>query len=1375
MEIMFQVFNLCKLKNLRQSKYTLYFLLSATLLFIGVFNMYAQKKDSTVSKFKTEFISLDNDLSEKAIKYVKRGDFIYSMGPLKYERALEEYFKALELSPDNSLLNFKVGFCYLNINQFKSRSILYLEKALSVTGKKVDPKLRYYLGKAYQVNHNPERAIEEYKKYILEVKKELKPETKGAPLEIIELSRLQEKDIGEAYKKIDECKNLLKFYKTPVKVKLFNLGDSVNSPYAEYDPFISLDEADLYFTTRRPTTKGGGRAEKDGEFYEDIYVVHKKNGNWGKARPMRGINKKTNDAITGLSFDGTKMFIYRDVNGGDIYLSELKGSWSKLSNIKEINSEFHESSACISVDGKTLYFVSDRPGGEGGRDIYMSELDAEGKWKKPVNLGPDINTSFDEDRIYVHPYTKALFFSSKGHNSLGGYDIFVCNYENGAWVKPKNLGYPINDVDDDFSFVVTDDMKHGYYSSFKENGKGDKDIYFIDFENTEGDSTLKSLNVDFKKIAYDDSVNASIVALNQKISRDPLAYINAKQLHIFDSLAMRNGRISEKAIRKTNFGELPLTLSDIKTLDSIARTDHRITAGVIDKVVNSNKDLAAINLNRKQLNLLDSIAKSNRKITAEMLLRADFRGKQISADQLSILDSIARINGAITAKAIGQTNFANLNKDILLNETVSENAVHKIIEPGISMQQLYILDSIAKTNGKITTAALSKTKFFNLNQPALINSSPAKNTKTPKTLTSQQFSILDSLAKANGSITAEALSKTNFVVPDKSDTVSGLTSQNNKFEITESALTGEQLHILDSLAKTNRSITATILDQTNFSTIEPAALPSDVIVVEEKKFDLTEGMLTNQQFRKLDSLTKVKETLSLTAVNKSEAVSYQNISRNNASIVANNTNHATEMLSERQLAILDSLAKTNKQITISDLSKTNFVSDAKNLPDREKELSIKKKISSIGLTNQQLRILDSLAKADESITLYALHKANFTAKDPRASHRDILIQQTNFVADETAFTDQQLHILDSLAKVNRTISIAELNKTKFANPDQKNNTGTITEKKNTAFITTLNSKQLRVLDSIAKANGSITANSIKKSDFSSVANNTSSEFNTSSTNDHLIAGTDLSAHQIMILDSLAKANRKITASLLSQTTFGVIIEYKNGSILTSSVAYTSGTMIISEKQMRILDSLAGTNKGITASMLVKAQFKESKQNATVNTITTSHTFINDSLKKIAPTYTTTNSNDADNTQHINSQDKILAENNKEIQHANPTELPTFGNILFEFNKHELSKESHPQLDQLIAYLRQNNTHKVRITGYTDSKGSDTYNLALSKKRAMAVSIYLTGKGINKNRIRLDYKGESHPVAPNENPDKSDNAVGRNLNRRVETKVILEIK
>lgn len=1383
---------------------------------IAGYTLFAQKKDTVASKFKTEFISLDNDLSESAAKYIKKGDFIFSLGPLKYERALEEYFKALDESPDNSFLNFKVGYCYLNINKFKSRSILYLEKALNGTTKKVDPKIRFYLAEAYQVNHNPERAIEEYKKYIVQVKKELKPETKGVALELVELSRLQEKAISDAYKKIDECNNLVKHYKTPVKLKLANLGDSVNSPYADYDPFISLDESDLYFTSRRPSTKGGGKAEKDGEYYEDIYVSHKKNGKWVKAKPLNGMNKNTNDAITGLSFDGTKMFIYRDVNGGDIYMSELKSGWSKLKNLKEINSEFHESSACMSVDGKTLYFVSDRPGGEGGRDIYMSTLDAENKWGKPVNMGSDINTSFDEDRIYVHPYTKALFFSSKGHNSLGGYDIFVCEYQNGTWAKPKNLGYPVNDVDDDFSFVVTDDMKHGYYSSFKENGKGDKDIYFIDFENTETDTTLKGLNVDFKKIAYDDSVNAAKVAQQLKMGQNPLAYLDQKQLHILDSLAIKNGKISQRLLQKTNFGDLPLNTVNLNILDSIAKADKNITAAAIDKVINSNKDLAAIDLNRKQLGILDSLAKTNQKITPELLQKANFNARLLSAAQLRILDSIARENRVILAKEIAKTNFAGLNVPATVNNTTSsENINPRKIESIFTKQQLHFLDSIAKADGNITATALDKVNFFSTDRQSNLDNSSSANIKPLKGLTPEQLHVLDSLVKSDGGITAEALNKANFAAVDsKAGTASTTTGQNNKTDVANAvvtnkqvpvsdaqdnnvnkknpagtdktvsqtnnhtlnnsqnarvpALSPQQVHILDSLVRADKVISIDALGKTKF---DEAALPVPAANVQGGKIPVK--ALSKQQIHILDSLVRADGNINTVALNKTNfANTDQPVS--NTNVISQNKPQDEAVLpsfTAQQVHILDSLAKANKTITEADLRKSNFIVDTKNVSTGENNISKANK-TSVGLTPQQLHVLDSLAKADEGISTYALGNTNFKARDAHASQRTISIQHNvNYAADEALLTEQQLHILDSLAKTNKEITISALNKTKFAEAAQKNPIYPTAAKNNSAVIKTLNKEQIRILDSIAKANGSITANAVKKSEFANVTKTTSSESLTTGGVDRIVPGTNLSVKQIRILDSLARTNKKITAATLTNTTFGVIIEYKNGSILASSLVDTSGTISFTAKQMHILDSIARKKKSITASMLIQAHFVEAGEYVGIKTAVASANFNKNNTGNNEQVNPNINTDKTDNDQHqANNPDNALIENDTDTVGIK-NRPPVFKNILFDFNKNELNEAGKMELDNLIAYLKLKSSDKVSVTGFADSKGSDTYNLALSKKRALAVSAYLSTKGINKTRIKSDYKGESHPVAPNENPDKSDNVEGRTLNRRVETKII----
>ena len=188
-----------------------------------------------------------------------------------------------------------------------------------------------------------------------------------------------------------------------------------------------------------------------------------------------------------MSFDGQRLFVYKgDVHGGDLFESKLNGSeWTKPVSLgKNINSKYHESSACLSGDQKTLYFVSDNPDlSYGGRDIFMSHLDKNGEWDIPENLGSDINTQYDEDGIFIAADDKTLFFSSKGHETMGGYDIFSSKYNDSThlWSKPINIGYPINTPDDDVFFVISANGKHGYYSSVNYEGYGEKDIYMISF------------------------------------------------------------------------------------------------------------------------------------------------------------------------------------------------------------------------------------------------------------------------------------------------------------------------------------------------------------------------------------------------------------------------------------------------------------------------------------------------------------------------------------------------------------------------------------------------------------------------------------------------------------------------------------------------------------------------------------------------------------------------------------------------------------------------------------------------------------------------------------------------------------------------------
>lgn len=269
------------------------------------------------------------------------------------------------------------------------------------------------------------------------------------------------------------------------KITITNLGNAINTPFSEYAPVISADGQMMVFTGRKPVTEKEIKKGKQGmeNVYVSYYDVEKKK--WEEAKHLsESINQpdRHNSAIA-LSNDGQTMLLYRDdENGnGDIYQSVLEGEqWSKPGKLPEpINSADHESSASIAPDGSTFYFVSNRKGGQGGRDIWICKKDKNGKWGKEKNLGTAINTPEDEEAVFIHPDGTTLYFSSKGHKSAGGYDIFKSILENGKWAKPVNLGSPINTPDDDLYFVVTADGKIGYYASAKPGGIGEKDIYQI--------------------------------------------------------------------------------------------------------------------------------------------------------------------------------------------------------------------------------------------------------------------------------------------------------------------------------------------------------------------------------------------------------------------------------------------------------------------------------------------------------------------------------------------------------------------------------------------------------------------------------------------------------------------------------------------------------------------------------------------------------------------------------------------------------------------------------------------------------------------------------------------------------------------------------
>jgi Tol biopolymer transport system component/Tfp pilus assembly protein PilF len=391
----------------------------------------------------------------------------------KVVQALNDFREIEKSNPNDASVLHYIGFCYFSLKQF-DKAKEYLLKAID-TKKDVKAESYITLGKIYQIDEDNDKAIENFNLY----KQQSSSDKDG----------MEEADIL-----LSQCQNAKKMTAAPLNVEVTNLGAQVNSKYDDKNPCITADGKRLVFTTRRPEDTGAEvDVEGDGKYFEDIYMANLDSvtRNFGNAYEVQGsVNTKAHDACTGISPDGKQIFLYKnDINdkesrGGDVFVSKINsGKWKTPEPIgKPIASSYWEGGACVSPDGKRYFFTSERPGGFGGSDIWMVEKVNKKEWGKPVNLGPEINTSFDEAGMFLAPDGKTLFFCSNGPNSMGSYDVFKTVNEKGKWSMPINLGYPINSSAKEGQLTVSADAKFAYISSERKGGLGENDIYKIDLK-----------------------------------------------------------------------------------------------------------------------------------------------------------------------------------------------------------------------------------------------------------------------------------------------------------------------------------------------------------------------------------------------------------------------------------------------------------------------------------------------------------------------------------------------------------------------------------------------------------------------------------------------------------------------------------------------------------------------------------------------------------------------------------------------------------------------------------------------------------------------------------------------------------------------------
>ncbi len=377
----------------------------------------------------------------------------------KYFVAADMYKKAI---PDvrkkeaKAEITFKVGECYRLIRNFKQAGTWY-EKAI---------KAGYDSTDAYNKYANTLKALDRFE------------DAKDVYKELL----AKNPNDSAAMKAIENCNLIIEWKKKDVFFDVYN-EPSLNTKDWEYAP--SFYGKGIIFTSNRGTVKGKNYYETTGKNFDNIYASATTGKNkWTKPELLnKDINTPYNEGVA--SFDNNNRVLYftqcngpkGKENSCKIYSTQNEGNtWTEPTEVMIPNPDSaiigHPS---INADGSRIYFVSDMKGGLGGKDIWYSDKQGT-SWSSPVNAGPKINTTGDEEFPFIHP-SGTIYFSSTGRGGMGGFDIFFCDFEEGDWTEALNLKSPTNSSGDDFGFVLDENKEIGYLSSNRFGGKGEDDIY----------------------------------------------------------------------------------------------------------------------------------------------------------------------------------------------------------------------------------------------------------------------------------------------------------------------------------------------------------------------------------------------------------------------------------------------------------------------------------------------------------------------------------------------------------------------------------------------------------------------------------------------------------------------------------------------------------------------------------------------------------------------------------------------------------------------------------------------------------------------------------------------------------------------------------
>ena len=1263
-----------------------------------------------------------------------------------------DYYKALPIAKElygydssNANIAYMLGTSYLGASPDRKKAIYYLEQAIMLSPpspmykesdykEKTAPGITYYnLAKAYHFTYRFDDAISNYYNY----------------RSFVDLEDVN--TYSEVKHQIEYSENAKLLIEEPVNIKVQSLGSVINSKYEEYSPVISGDGNTLIFTSRREGT--GGKLFLDGKYYEDIYIAKKEKGKWTTPRSIGvNINTEGHEATIGLSPDGQQLFIYKDDNGdGNIYMSKLNGAeWSKPEKLGgEINTGSWETHATVSADGQNLFIVSNRSGSLGGRDIYKISLLPDGTWGKAENLGATINTAFDEEAPFFAADGKTLIFSSQGHNSMGGFDIFTSENIDGAWSTPVNIGYPINSPEDDVFFVTTPDGHYAYYSSRMEGGMGEKDIYLIELT----EKKKESLTVMKGVVILENSpeILANIIVADARTNAVTGIYKPNKStgsyIFILQPGATYNvtyecdgyqSKIDKIVVpENSSYAEITkaIMLDPVICGKQVAQQEEKKVEEVkqiADNKEPKNEKLSELKALEEQLVAMEKAAKEQETLLAEEKRKTEQAAKAAEEKRLSE-------EAVLRARLVEEKQKAEEEKRIAAEKKKTEELAStksveekKLAEEVAAKTKAEEAARIAAEEKK-KSEALAAAKSAEEKKLAEELAAKAKAEETAR-LAAEEKKKSEALAAAKSAAEKKLAEET--AAKTKAEEAARIAAEEKKkSEALAAAKSAEEKKLAEeSAAKAKADETARLAAEEKKKAEEVAAKAKadekDRLAAEEKKKSEALAAAKSAEEKKLTeeaaAKAKAEEALRIAAQEKKKAEELA-------------ANKAAEDKKIAEEADLKAKAEQAARLAAEEKKKAEEFAAAK--AEQEKILA-----------EEAARLAEEKRKADEA--------AKFAAEKKKQEDEQKLIADQKKKAFDDSLVARKNEIVKRLEELKKsqtqkiTTEKEEL-ASGFAKESyeekKKQEDQQIAEEKRKLQA----KEETERKDAEDKASLEA-ANKAKMEEIRLAAQK--EEQDRKKAEEQMLAEKKLADEKLKLEETakkekqeeFVKAQQKIAEEKRKEEE--VVAKTK-----AEEEAKNQAHALANSKS---IEELKKMNQAlILENEQLKKQIAESGNK--INQLTQQVTDQNKKYEELLAKF-----------EEIQKQQKYQAAVMKtDFESFKKGSSVVLKNILFDYNLSIIRKESEDELQKLYIYMLDNMDIKVEVSGHTDSHGNDDYNVELSKDRANAVVRYLTRKGIDANRFKAVGMGEGQQIAINENPDGSDNPEGRQLNRRIEIRIL----